>query len=186
MSETPVAAADAGPAGTSGRGVLGFAGVLLVVLVLLLLGSRQELLLGFGVTGEAGSFTATDCGRDLQYDGTTARAQCVGVLTPADGGRPYAAELYHDGEPGESYAVRADPGSGTAYRTSLWARWASLSLPLVAVALLWLTLGWWWAQRRPGVLGRAQRLVLVAVFAAPAALLLVAAAAGFVVSVATS
>jgi hypothetical protein len=159
--------------------------VLLAVLVVILLGSRTELLLTYGLAGEAGQFAAETCGRDLQYDGTTTRAQCLGTFT-ADDGTSYRSELYYDGHPGDSYAVQADPGSGTAYRTDVWSRWSSIALPLVPAALLWLLLGGWWAFRQPGVLSRGHRLVFLGVFGVPAAGLLLAAVVGFLAAVATS
>lgn len=175
----------AAPAASRTKGALGIAGALLAVLVVILLGSRTELLLTHGLAGEPGRFAAQTCGRDIQYDGTTTRAQCVGTFT-ADDGTTYRAELYYDGDPGETYHVRADPDSGTAYRTDLPARWGSVSLPLVPLALLWLMLGGWWVFRQPGVLDVRQRLLFLGVFGAPTAALLLAAGIGFLLAVATT
>lgn len=175
-------AAEAG----RGRTALGFAGALLAVLVVIVLGSRSELALTFGVSGDAGTFAAKTCGRDLQYDGTTTRAQCLGTFAPASGATPYRAELYYDGDPGRTYEVRADPDSRAAYRTDVWSRWAALALPLIPVGLMWLAVGGWWAFRRPGVLSRRDRWLFLAGFATPATAVLAAAAVGFVVALGTT
>ncbi|UMG92115.1 hypothetical protein [Nocardioides sp. TF02-7] len=54
------------------------------------------------------------------------------------------------------------------------------------LGLMWLAVGAWWAFRRPGVLSPRHRWVVLAGFLAPAAGLLVLAAAGFVVAVGTT
>ena len=110
---------------------------------------------------------------------------CDGLFAPDDGGAPYDATLYHDGDPGESYDGRADE-DGVVYRTDLASRWAAISLALIPLGLLWLGPGVWLAMRRPGAMTRRQIVSFCVVWLAPAALVVLVGALGLLIGIGTS
>lgn len=166
------------------NGALGFGGCLLVVLALLLLGGRGEITQSWGLAGEPGTFEATSCRSHLQGDGSETRVICEGTFTPDSGDPASAGTLYHNGDAGETYDVRAD--DGTSYRTDWAARWSAVALPLIPLGLLLLVPGIWLALRHEGPLSRRQKHAFLWFSLVPAGAVVLLGGAGFLVALFTT